>query len=203
MKKQFLTFCFSLLLASAFAQPLANHLYLGGRVSFSDQTTERIVGNTVTTSSSSSYNFSPAIGYTLTDNWMLGVRLGIGGSDNGNSTSSNFDANLFGRYSLPIAERFYFIPEIQIGTGTSSTDNNAGVRTSETSYFGIGVLPGLAFFPTTHWSIELNAGFIGYQTVTTKNVDNLIQPNETTNDGFIFDVNGITVGVGIYYYLIL
>ncbi len=203
MKKQFFTLCFGLLLASAFAQPLANHLYLGGQVSFQNQTTERRVGNNVETSSSSNYTISPAIGYTLTDNWMIGARLGFGGSENNGGTTSNFDANLFGRYSVAISERFYFIPELQVGFGSSSADDNNGVRTNEGSSFSMGVLPGFAYFPTTHWSIELNAGFVGFRSETNRNTDSSVQPNETTNDGFVFDVNGITVGVGIYYYLML
>ncbi|HAD98029.1 MAG TPA: hypothetical protein DCG19_11530 [Cryomorphaceae bacterium] len=216
MKK--LTFLMTGLLVSglAMAQPLANHLYLGGSLGFQTEKTTSTQGNIkVDYPKTTQYNFSPAIGYTLTDNWLLGVRAGIGGSKTTDlnpitneeiiSRTTIGGAEIFGRYYFNLSERFFFYPDLGIGFASSSSEEEEdGVTETgpETNIFQIGVTPGFAYYPTTHWGIELSVGFVGFTSVTS--TDERPDPNtETQTNGFDFVLNMASVNVGISYLLML
>lgn len=206
MKKSIFVLAFAFIGFSAFSQPLANHLYFGGSLGFQSFSSENNDGGTITQGNDQTvYNFSPAIGYTLTDHWLVGIRLGIGGSQTENvNKSGSFNAQLFGRYNVPIVERFYFFPEFQVGFGSTYTDNitpTGDIRVNEGSNFAIGVAPGFAFFPSTHWSVELTAGFLGFTSTKNNNPNTNPQPDERTTNQFGLSLNAANVNVGVSYYL--
>jgi hypothetical protein len=206
MKKNIFMLAFAFIGFSALSQPLANHLYFGGSLGFQTFSAERNDGGVITQENDqSSFSFNPAIGYTLTDNWLVGLRFGISSSQTENvNQSGSFDAELFARYNIPIVERFYFFPEFQVGFGSTYTDAQTPtgeVRVNEGNSFTVGVAPGFAFFPSTHWSIELSAGFLGFVSTTNNDPSSDPQPDERTTNQFGLSLNPANVNVGVSYYL--
>ncbi|MGB0176841.1 MAG: hypothetical protein ACPF9D_06730 [Owenweeksia sp.] len=199
----------------ALAQPLSNHLYLGGSLGFSSENSSTTVGNTtIDYPKTTTYNFSPAIGYTIADYWLVGVRVGLGGSTvtdvNGLgeeviSRSSSAGASIFGRYYFSLSDQFFFYPDLGIGFSAVNSEIEINGTTNEsptTNIFRAGITPGFAYYPTTHWGIELSAGFVGFTSASSNN-DN-VDPNvETSNNSFEFTLNAATVNVGISYLLML
>ncbi|MEQ9262242.1 MAG: outer membrane beta-barrel protein [Owenweeksia sp.] len=216
MKKITLLLAGVLFSALTIAQPLSNHLYLGGSIGFTSDKTTISQGNTsVELPKTTTYNLSPAIGYTLRDNILLGVRMGISGSktediDNGSgdkftTRSNTAGAEIFGRYYFPLSERFFFYPDLGIGfysTKSEFESNGVTLEGDPSNTFRMGVTPGFAFYPTTHWGIELSAGFIGFSTTSSTN-DGADPDIETTSGNFDFLLNMASVNIGISYLLML
>lgn len=202
MKKLLLGAAVLLGAASLKAQPLSNHLYVSGGISFqSSDYEETAVGVGSVSNESSQFEFSPAIGYTFADNWLAGARLNIVSQSNNGASDSDLGIQLFGRYYIEATDRFYFFPELLIGFASDDIYQNTGIP-GEPSQFQFGIRPGFAYYPTTHWGIELYAGFVGF--TSSKLTDETVTPNieyKQTNTAFVFDM--ASVGVGVSYLFML
>lgn len=166
------------------------------------------------------------VGYTLDENLMVGIRAAVvtskttssqqvvgfdpvtgdpilGVSENKNSTTG---FGLFARYYIPIGDdnKFFFYPDVNVAFlttgGESSTTGSPTTENLNTNTFVIGVIPGFAYYPTTHWAIELHAGFLGLTTSKTEN-DQVTPTVETASNNFGLLLSGYTVGVGVSYLL--
>jgi hypothetical protein len=209
MKNLFFLIGLCLLTTTAFAQPESNQIYLSGGIGLNSSSGETKQGNSVTQSPSNlSFNFSPAVGYTITDKWLAGLRFSraisnsFTDTDNG-SYSSTFGWGVFGRYNMAINEKLYFFPELQLGlTNRTNEVTTAGATeaTFEISSFNVGVAPGFAYFPSEHWSLEFSVGFLGFSETTATNLT-LDPQAETTSSAFGFNINGLGANLSIAYYL--
>ena len=62
----------------------------------------------------------------------------------------------------------------------------------------IGILAGFAYYPSTHWGVELTTGALGFASTTSTN--KTTDPNiETTTNQFGLGINGLMVNVGVSY----
>ncbi|MES2688985.1 MAG: hypothetical protein V4658_01195, partial [Bacteroidota bacterium] len=122
MKKLFLSMAMVAAGAAAYAQIGQGTLMLGGGLNF-DMTGEQTTTITdpsagdVKTPGYTNWNFTPRVGYFLTDKFVVGIDLGLGQTYRGTATSgtetenySSFDLNVgvFGRYYIDISDNFYF-----------------------------------------------------------------------------------------------
>jgi hypothetical protein len=136
---------------TANAQVAKGSMTVGGDVS--------IINNSYTGGgSSNSTSFSPSFGYFLSDQWLLGVALGItsssttGGLLNGTSNTTAFTP--FVRYyKFTSDDKFAFFA--QGAVGFSST-------TGQSSTTSISVKPGFAYFFTPHWGLDFTLPGIAY-----------------------------------------
>ncbi|MBP9689445.1 MAG: outer membrane beta-barrel protein [Bacteroidia bacterium] len=232
MKKLILSLAFVAAGAGAFAQIGQGSLMLGGNLGFSSggggeikATGGGVADKTTELTSTSDWNFSPSVGYFLTDNIAIGVRLGLGGTNRGQATAADgttkenyssfdFSAELFGRYYMEVATNLYFFGDAGLGFGSSSwTDRVSDAATSQTAFkdsdknsfsgFGINIAPGLAFFPSEKWGIDFTLNrIIGFNMNTftneTPNPNSLKTETSTSafNIGF-----GLNPTIGLHYYM--
>lgn len=221
--------------ASAYAQIGQGTLMLGGSLGFNstgEQTTKITNPNApdVKTPGYSNWNFSPRIGYFLTDDIALGIDLGLGQTYRGNTTSTNgdktdtyssfdFSVGVFGRYYMNLSDNLYFYGQARVGFTTSSyteldpapSDPGAlqdGDKVTN-NQFGIGITPGLTFFPAPKWGVDFNlGGIINFASNTTK-VETPVGPppanatisdRETTRSDFGIGF-GLNPTLGLHYYM--
>ncbi len=228
MKKINFALLLGFMASGLMAQPLAQHLYLSGVIGYqsTSTTTENSLFGLPTDPKFSSFQFAPAIGYTVSDNLMAGVRVAM---VNGKSTSTAWSINfatgdttsseiesktsstmygVFGRYYIPVGDggRFFFYPDVNIALFSSGSESNASGTTTDgpqTNGFLVGVIPGFAFYPSTHWGIELHAGLLGFTSSTTEIESGTAgtpnQENKNTNFGFL--ANGYSTSVGVSFLL--
>jgi opacity protein-like surface antigen len=182
MKKLFLSLALVAAGVATQAQIGSGSLMLGGSLGFSStgggetKVTPGGGGASVTNDLTgvTNWNFSPTIGYFLNDNLALGLRLGLGGRNRGQFTTidgkttenvSSFDlgVELFGRYYKELGSSFYFFVDGGLGFTSASWTNKTqdgldklkdGDKNS-LSTISLNVAPGVAFFPSEKWGIDL------------------------------------------------
>jgi opacity protein-like surface antigen len=182
MKKLFLSLALVAAGVAAQAQIGSGSLMLGGSLGFSstgggeNKATPGGGGASVTTdlTARSNWNFSPTVGYFLNDNLAVGLRLNLGGTNRNqvtttdgktteNVTSFDLGVELFGRYYKELGSSFYFFVDGGLGFTSASWTNKTqdGLDKlkdddkNSISTIGLNVAPGVAFFPTEKWGIDL------------------------------------------------
>ncbi|WP_316636368.1 porin family protein [uncultured Flavobacterium sp.] len=148
-------------------------ILLGGNVGF---TSEKI-GD----AKSTSFEFSPKIGYQFTDNWTAGIEgsianLKVAGFDK--TEASRIGA--FVRYSMPISETFAFYTDLGAGYQSTSLNNAKGMYVSLTPALFINMKRG--------FGLNFSIGGINY--------DNLDGKNDPRQERVGFDF-GKTFNIGI------
>lgn len=115
----------------------------------------------------SDFNFSPAIGYFISENIALGARLGInsGKEENGGPEvkTSGFGVEAFGRYYFTPASKFSVFGELAVGAGSSKRE----VGNDETKFktFGVNAGVGVSYFLSSNWAIEAGWAGLGYNSI--------------------------------------
>ncbi len=121
------------------------------------------------------FTFQPTIGYTLSDKWAIG--LGVGVAKLRSSEGAPYQATLwsvspFVRYYVPISKeklRVFMQSSVKIGFSKSQhsyplflagqlmthPSQITGTDTYNYTLAEIALSPGIAYFPTSHWNIEL------------------------------------------------
>jgi hypothetical protein len=109
-----------------------------------------------------SLQLSPSVGYFVTDNLAVGVRLGFSASSTralgvSVSRTSSLGAGIFGRYYIPLTERIKIPIELETnyvrGFGRiNSNPNNFG-------YMSSGIYSGVSIFLNDAISLDLMAGY--------------------------------------------
>lgn len=215
--------------ASAYAQIGQGSLMLGGGLGFNmngESTTKTTDPSApdVTTPSYSNWNFTPRVGYFLTDNMALGLDLGLGqtyrgtttsGSETENYSSFDFSVGVFGRYYANLSDNFYFYGQANVGFFSNSwTERDPGAtagsfqdgdKYSQTG-LNIGVSPGLTFFPSPKWGVDFALqGILGFNSYTNK-VETpavggvAVSDTETTGSNFNIGF-GLNPSLGLHYYM--
>lgn len=115
----------------------------------------------------SSLNFSPAIGYFVSDNIALGARLDVMSAkedDFGDETTmSGFGAEVFGRYYWTPASQFSVFGEAGVGFGSQKFES--GPSEAKFNTFGINAGVGVSYFLNSNFAIEAGWAGLGYNSV--------------------------------------
>ncbi len=128
----------------------------------------------------SSFNINPGIGYQLTDNWTAGVNLGYGQTKynpsgvGATSTSKEYNAGLFARYTKPLGGIFSIFG--QANAGYAGADFGGG----KSNGFGANVFPAIAVNVHNGFALNFSFGGISYASTKTKGA------SESRNE---FDLN--------------
>jgi outer membrane protein len=160
-------------------------LFLSGGIGFSSSKTGDVKTNGV--------NFSPAIGYFISENIALGARLDVdsGKVDNGvaETKTSGFGVEAFGRYYFTPAAKFSVFGELAVGVGSSKTE--VGNVENKSKTFGVNAGAGVSYFLSNNWAIEAGWAGLGYNTD-----DNGGNGAEKTNTfGLNVDLSSINFGL--------
>ncbi|MFW5658637.1 MAG: outer membrane beta-barrel protein [Bacteroidota bacterium] len=167
---------------------------------------------------------NPQAGYFVSDNFAIGLGVNANFVNDKlesydedeelqatvSDLRSTFGGNLFARYYVRPADMLGIFGQLSIGGGvTNNTETTTNEITGdETEIEGdpianlnIGIQPGLTFFPSENWGIDLLVGRLGfdgtYQTSEDETTDIETQ-NSTANIDFGIDFTNVRLGV--YYY---
>lgn len=157
-----------------------------------------------------SISFNPQVGYAVSKNSILGLRLGYGFSKFENSPDGlGFSGNKNNLYSIgPFFRRYFslgsrFLFFVQGSANylyvDSETYNNQNVIVSSANSNGIdvGARPGVTFFLNERLALESSFGNLGYNYQVTKRPDNEIRQQIS---GFSADFNLSTISLALSYY---
>jgi hypothetical protein len=205
MKKLFITLAFITPLVS-FAQVEKGMFLVSGNVSFQKNLSDN-QAMAPTSAIVKQFDVMPYFGY------MVSSRLAIGIVADYSSFEQNFDApqnqvsvirtnldfynvGLFVRYYHPITGKFFFFAQgdVSYGKGTQSALLPAVIDTPKADIKGatIAVRPGITYFVSKRWAVELIMGSIKYGTREQKSNGQTIN-----KDGFAFNflTRGLSPGV--------
>lgn len=166
MKKILLTLIAAIACTASYAQFTKGRILAGGNVSFITGSNKIDQGGSLTTSSTStSFQLTPNVGYFIIDNFAIGAGVGLGlstGKSN-NSTpetrvnSTSFEFEPFVRYYLK--QGIFFEGQFGLGTFKSKYINsNTTTLTQNISTWTIGA--GYPYFLNDNVAIE---PFLGYR----------------------------------------
>ena len=179
MKKILISVFALALTLPAFAQPEKGSITVGGSLDF------------MSADNLSSFTLAPSVGYFITDNVELGLALKFGSDKFGDLKSSNFGAELYGRYFWSIGDKASFALRGGLGFGSEKEDMEfAGeIFDAKATTFGINVAPEFWFSITPATSIYASVGSLGY---------NMYKPKDGDSSG-IFNLSWNAVGLGVAF----
>jgi len=142
----------------------------------------------------SGFNFSPSVGYFVSENIALGARLNITSGTEENPgdpeiKTNGFGVEAFGRYYFTPASKFSVFGELAVGVGSNKTEVGNNEFKSQT--FGVNAGVGVSYFLSSNWAIEAGWAGLGYNTD-----DNGGDGAEKTNTfGLAVDLSSINFGL--------
>lgn len=171
-------------------------------------------GTTVDMGSASGFNLGVGGGYFIMDNLAVGVNLGYttasnttpnfgGGTDDQVVTNNMMTYGVMGRYLLPYGDRFAAFAQLDVlmGSGTITTELGSVSTDVDQSGLTAGVSLGFSYLIHEHIFLDLNYGFLGYQTNTTTNDPGGNNETKLTTNQFGLDASlgTIALGVGVLF----
>lgn len=185
--------------------------FIGGNFGFNSNNNSK---NSENESKGSSYSFFPKAGYFISNNFALGANLGISytrtkwAPSRADDKILSFGAGSFLRQYLTITERFRFFSEVGFSWTTAKyrpTINNENVIEQYNRYhtYSANLRPGLAFFPTKKWAIEMSFPLLGYTRQTQNYVLKEIgksSDHTIINDSFNFGLSTLSPIIGVNYH---
>lgn len=227
------------------AQTRAGAIAIGGTMGFATtnnktETTANGVTTTTEGERSTSISFVPNISYFFSPKLAIGLGVGYRGAssqgppqtDNSigytyrlKTSSSGVVINPYAKYYISLGEKaaFFLQGDVNVHIGSSKNeyyDNTDNVvregEPGKAQAFGIGILPGILFFPSEKIGIELALGTpasignggayllgFGHQTdrVTTYNGNARAEEKRKTNTISFLNLNSIGVGVSVFYFI--
>lgn len=185
MKKLFFTLVTIFGLTSMVNAQQSGKMWVGGSIGFESSKTK---GSDRTTN----YNIMPELGYNMTDNVGLGIRLGYTHDEAAlNSTKIKTDGlvvNPFVRYSFLKGDLGGLFVDGGVGYEYSKVKGSS-VKTHEIE---VGFRPGVSLNVSDKVALTGRFGFLGYQ--YEKEGD-----NKTNTFGFDFDLRQVQLGVNILF----
>lgn len=136
------------------------------------------------------FNFSPMMGYFVSENIALGAELSLGTSKQGDNKSNSLGVAAIGRYYFTPKNKFSIFGQGRIGY-LSTKDEVADGGEAKNNGFSIGVGAGMSYFVSNHFAIEAGLGILGYQ--STKDDVEGAEANNTLQLGI--DMTSINIGV--------
>lgn len=165
-------------------------LFISGNVGFSSTTEPGTPDDTKI----NSFNFSPRVGYFVTDKVAVGIGLGFGSNKNDDGTtevkSTDLSIGAFGRYYFTPANKFSMMLQLAADYTTSKNEVD-GNETGKLNGFGVNFAPGLNYFISNRLALETTVGVLGFNS-SKPDVDGA---DATTNFNFNLGLNNITFGL--------
>lgn len=166
MKRKLLLFSFIVIASSQIskAQISKGSIFLGGSFGVSTQTSDNDLNDWDV--KNNNYNFSPALGKVIKDNWVFGVELNVGGYHNKNGLTSynklfTTGAGVFWRRYFEVLNKFYLFGHARAGVSYTTEDIQSGSQHTDVKGYGIAasIAPGLSYAikKKIHLEMSLNS----------------------------------------------
>jgi hypothetical protein len=202
---------FSAMVALSSATMASAQLFVGGSVGFDGSGTTTPIGADKDEEyrGSFAWRVSPTVGYSLSDNFLVGLTLGfgtnaantsssrtIGGTTTESSTSTfGWSVAPFARYTALTFGNFGFAAEARVGiVGTSAKSKVAGTSTDDPSTlgFGISVVPVLTYNLSDRVQLFTNLNFLNlYFSHTSSGLPNDDRKTSANTYGLGVDANSL------------
>jgi outer membrane protein W len=195
-------------IGSANAQIEAGKISVGGVLNVTSNSNKFKDGSSTNDGDKSSrFTLGPQVGYFISDGISIGAGLtyqrSVSTSAVGDikTIGSNFYFSPFGRYHIPMGEKFYAFGEAKLNFGFGSRkrkDDGNTNKISDISTLGIALSPGVIFFPSERVGIELAFNLISFDRTADKNPDD--SDNKTIHNDFSFGPNLFSPSLGVQLY---
>jgi len=165
-------------------------IFASGSFGYSSQSTGDI--------KSSSFEFTPRIGFFVSDNIAVGARLGYTTAKQEapfttEVKTNTFNAGAFGRYYFTPSNKFSVFGEFGVEYASSKRDPGIINNEDKVTGFGVNVGPGVSYFLSDHFALEAFWGAIGYASAKPD-----FDGAESTN-AFTFGVDLSDINLGLVY----
>ncbi len=159
-------------------------LYVSGTVGFTSFSQDEV--------STSGFEFSPSVGYFLTDNIALELGLGFGSDTAANDDkTTTVGVDLGARYFFTPASQFSFTVGAGFAYQTETTSFDAGGDDFKFNTFGFAVAPGVNYFVSDAFALRASIGALSYASAKA-DVDGAEAANTF---GLNFDLSDINFGL--------
>lgn len=129
---------------------------------------------------SHSFSIVPNVGYFVDNNIAVGTGIGYQSAKSSNpgtyGKSEAFVISPFGRYYVPIADKFQFFGQLSVPmafgtTKATDADLKVGDKTGSSTSIGVALSPGFAYYPSKKIGIEFALNGASYNHYTLENAD--------------------------------
>lgn len=144
---------------------------------------------------SSSFEFSPSLGYFLGDHFALGIQLGFTTSTESRPFESDLDSNelnvgVFGRYYATPSNKFSLFA--QLGVGYLSSNLEQGSFSRDGNGLEVSLNPGFSYFVSENFALEASVAVLNYATFKIDEADD-------SANAFNFGIDMSDVNLGVVY----
>ena len=131
--------------------------FTSGQFAFNSETTGDV--------KTSSIDFSPTVGYFVSNNVAIGVQLGVTNSVSKFKSTTTSEKN---GYSAGVLARYYMNPTNKFSVFGSAAVSFGALNTKDsvnTTNFSFGFAPGISYFLSNHFAIETTIGRLGFSSI--------------------------------------
>ena len=186
MKKLIFTMAILLVSTMAFAQIQKGNIQITGNVGI--QKTNNAGTET------SSFSLLPKAGVFVSETTSLGGIVGYTGGKFNGSKSDRFNLGAYARFHKPMVENFYLYLEPSLTFGFGNREVGGG--DADINSFDVRLAPGMTYFLSPKFALDMNWGMLNYSKETTKfgNV-------ETENENYGLNLNMSNINLGVSFYI--
>jgi len=197
MRKLILVCCALFIAALTQAQIEKGDVQLGGSINFNSNDFEAF--------DNSALRIQPQVGLFVSSTTSVGLTVGFTSIQNtlidqnsGNPvelTNNLFVFGTYARFHKPVVENLYLFlqPSVLLGTGENEFSTP---QTGDINTFNVGLAPGITYFLSPKFALELNFGGLSYNRSKAD-----LNGNETTLTNFSLNMSLANVGVGMSFYI--
>jgi hypothetical protein len=134
---------------------------------------------------------TPRAGLFVSDLTSVGLIIGYGRTGSNGSNSNSFQFGIYGRFHKMIIENFYLYLQPSVSLGTSHSNV---LPEQETNTFNVGIAPGMSYFLSPKFALEMKVGTLSYDRSVLKN-------SGAENKSEIYRLNLNNVSLGFSYFI--
>jgi hypothetical protein len=168
-------------------------IYMTGTVGFNSSTQSTNVAGSVDVDNSAT-EFSPAVGYMVSDNIALEVGLSYSSSDDGSSETTGTEFQVGARWFMNPADKFSLSVGVGLGFGSSTTSTVGTTVEGEVSGLAFAIAPALNYWMSDSWGLFAEIAAFEYRSNTVGNSATSDEA-ELTSTGLNVDLSDINFGL--------
>ncbi|MCF2876257.1 MULTISPECIES: outer membrane beta-barrel protein [unclassified Tenacibaculum] len=182
--------------------------YVNGGFSIYTNNSTNDFSSNVNKSESLNFNISPKIGYSITNNLIIGLGIGYGYNKHENNPASSNSIIKNKSYSIfPYIKKYFslgkklaFSLHGEFRYTHSKYENHTSLNNvsfNKSNDYFVGIRPGVTYFLNNKIALEANIGALGYTRTIHKSPLNTFTH---TIDNFNFNLNSSNLNFGLSYY---
>ena len=176
--------------SSGFAK---SDIYMTGTVGFNSSTASSNVAGSVDVDNSGT-EFSPAVGYMMSDNIALEAGLGYESADDGSSETTITTFSVGARWFMNPTDKFSLSVGAGLGFGSGTTTYTGVTIEDEVSALTFTIAPAVNYWMSDSWGLFANIAAFEYASETYSNNADTDEV-EVTSTGLNIDLTDINFGM--------